>query len=229
MLSEDEELFKINELQQLFEQDSNDFTPAEKLLVTNAKNKTFKRFLVAQKWSTVKALENIKSMILWRRDFKPLDLTDVDQEAEKGWLLSFFVTLISPISIAAICRNIYHSGFDVEGRPIIYIKKSEGVERPEVQLRLYVHMLEYAITKMKDGVYQCIMIFDMQVMSSGNNPPISQQIETMRILSSNYPERMFKSFFTFQPWIFSMIFNVLWPFLEERQQKKVLRMPSIHR
>ena len=87
MLSEDEELFKIKELQQLFEQDSNDFTPEEKLLVTLDKNKTFKRFLVAQKWSTVKALENIKSMILWRRDFKPLDLTDVDQEAEKGWAL----------------------------------------------------------------------------------------------------------------------------------------------
>ena len=87
-------------------------------------------------------------------------------------------------------------------------------------------MLEYAITKMKDGVYQCIMIFDMQVMSSGNNPPISQQIETMRILSSNYPERMFKAFFTFQPWIFSMIFNVLWPFLEERQQKKINMLGS---
>jgi hypothetical protein len=65
------------------------------------------------------------------------------------------------------------------------------------------------------------MIFDMQVMSSGNNPPLSQQIETMRILSSNYPERMFKAFFTFQPFIFTMIFNLLWPFLEERQQQKI--------
>ena len=74
---------------------------------------------------------------------------------------------------------------------------------------------------MKGDVHQCIMIFDMEVMSSSNSPPLSQQVETMKILSAHYPERMFKAFFTFQPFIFTLIFNMLWPFLEERQQAKI--------
>jgi hypothetical protein len=159
MLTGDEEAVRISELEHLFLQDSNDFTPEEKLLVTDKKNNTWRRFLVAQKWSTVKALENIKSMVLWRRDFKPSDLGEVEKlhDSEKGaFTLHPPSTPLTTIYAAAIFRNIYHSGYDLDGRPIIYIKKSEGVERPEVQLRWYVSFLHLSISRAHGTLGMCI-------------------------------------------------------------------------
>jgi hypothetical protein len=106
-------------------------------------------------------------------------------------------------------------------RPVMIVKKRGVLTDPAKQLKLYIYTMEKAIASMKDGVYQVIMIFDMEKYSRANSPPISVTLELLDILSRHYPERMYTTFFVYQPWIFNIFYNILWPFMDNRQREKL--------
>jgi CRAL/TRIO domain len=101
------------------------------------------------------------------------------------------------------------------------VKKRGVLKDAKKQLLLYIYTMEQAIARMKDGVYQVIMIFDMELYSKSNSPPISVTLELLGVLSNHYPERMYTTYFVYQPRIFSLFYNILWPFLDARQASKI--------
>ena len=98
------------------------------------------------------------------------------------------------------------------------VKKRGTITDPHKQLLLYIYTMEQAISKMKGETYQMIMIFDMQELARDNSPPISVTLELLGVLSRHYPERMYTAFFVYQPWIFGMFWNIVYPFLDSRQR-----------
>ena len=87
MLAQDEQQIKINQLQDIFTAKRDfQFTEDEKSLLLQPSQKTFLRYLIANRWNVEKAFENIKSTICWRREFKPLNFSEFDKLAddEKG-------------------------------------------------------------------------------------------------------------------------------------------------
>lgn len=100
-------------------------------------------------------------------------------------------------------KIIYTNGKDKEGRPIMVFKKRGTLHDPAMQLRLFVFMLEEAIRRMDHGIYQFVLILDMQELASANSPPLPSTLELLRTLSGHYPERMKIAFFTHQPFVFT--------------------------
>ncbi|KAJ3362896.1 hypothetical protein HDU91_003205 [Kappamyces sp. JEL0680] len=164
---------------------------------------SYRRYLVAHKWNPTIALEKLLATLEWRRTYKPesISIEDVWEEAQE--------------------KIIYTNGKDKEGRPIMVFKKRGTLHDPAMQLRLFVFMLEEAIRRMDHGIYQFVLILDMQELASANSPPLPSTLELLRTLSGHYPERMKIAFFTHQPFVFTVLYNLVYPFLDQRQRNKL--------
>lgn len=173
--------------------------------VTDPHNFCSLRYLKANNWKLQSAIENVLETIRWRNEYHPaeIEFTDVFEQAQQG--------------------NIYTNGKDKDGRPIIVLKCRGVLDSVEKVLKLYIYTFEKAIKRIPkgSGIYQIVLLFDMEGMSYQNTPPIEVQRQVIQLLMRHYPERVQMAYFSHQPWIFSIFYNMIYPFMEQRHKDKV--------
>ncbi|CBQ69397.1 related to PDR16-protein involved in lipid biosynthesis and multidrug resistance / PHO13-4-nitrophenylphosphatase [Sporisorium reilianum SRZ2] len=164
----------------------------------------YQRYLRAAKGDLENAKKRIKLTLEWRRDFRPEIIApgSVSPEAETG-------------------KQIV-SGFDNDGRPLIYLRPArENTTPSDAQVRYLVWTLERAIDFMPPGVENYAIIIDYHKATSQSNPSLSTARAVANILQNHYVERLGRAFIVNVPWFINAFFTAVTPFLDPITKEKI--------
>lgn len=164
----------------------------------------YQRYLRAAKGDLDNAKKRIKSTLDWRRDFRPEIIApgSVAKEAETG-------------------KQIV-SGFDNDGRPLIYLRPArENTTPSDAQVRYLVWTLERAIDLMPPGVENYAIIIDYHKATTQSNPSLSTARAVANILQNHYVERLGRAFIVNVPWFINAFFSAIVPFLDPVTKDKI--------
>jgi CRAL/TRIO domain/CRAL/TRIO, N-terminal domain len=131
------------------------------------------RYLRATKWNVANAIKRIRDTLAWRRDYIGDKLTadhiSIENETGKQVLL----------------------GYDVEGRPCLYLIPSrQNTDKSPRQIEHLVFMLERVVDLMPPGQENLALLVNFKETRSGQNATIGQAKQTLDILQNYYPERL---------------------------------------
>lgn len=166
------------------------------------------RYLRARDWDVAKAESLLRSTLEWRNTFKITEISPLDDA----------------ISLEGETGKTYRNGFDLLGRPIIYMKpRFQNTKNYDKQVRYTVHHLERAMESMNqfEGVEQMVLFIDFHGYSITNAPPMSVTKEVLGILLNCYPERLGLALMIDAPFLFNMAYKVIYPFLPTETRKKI--------
>ncbi|KAG0325034.1 hypothetical protein BGZ99_001131 [Dissophora globulifera] len=169
-------------------------SPAERAWTDDA---CLLRYLRARKWSLADAKVAVRDTLRWRKSFNPM-VADRDvlwTETASG--------------------KIYVSGFDIESRPLLYMKpRHENTSASPAQIRHLVFHLEVAIALMPKGVDNLCIIIDFEGSSMTKNPGVGIAREILYILGNHYPEHLGKAYMLNAPWFFFPFYKLISPFID---------------
>jgi len=146
----------------------------------------------------------LRNTLEWREEYKPelINAEDLKEEASTG--------------------KMYRRGFDKNGRPVVFM--SPGKENSTDYIRnvkLLIYTLERAVDSMPDGIEQMTWMIDFNGYSRKNNLPYSVCMEVLGVLSNHFPERLGACFMIDTPWIFSLSWKAISPFVNPVTKSKV--------
>ncbi|KAJ8469394.1 hypothetical protein ONZ45_g16905 [Pleurotus djamor] len=171
---------------------------------------TIPRYMRAAKWNLADGQKRIKATLEWRREFKP-DLIvpdDVKIESETG--------------------KIILTGFDKDGRPIIYMRPGrENTERSDRQLRHLVWWLERAKDLMPPGQESLVIIVDYASTTLRTNPSISIARKVLHILQQHYVETLGRALVVNLPYLLNFFYKGISPFLDPVTRDKMRFNPDL--
>ncbi|KAI0275354.1 CRAL-TRIO domain-containing protein [Gloeopeniophorella convolvens] len=171
---------------------------------------TLPRYLRAAKWKLDDARKRIKGTLEWRREFKP-ELIPPDE-----------------VKIEAATGKIILTGFDVDGRPIIYMRPGrENTETSPRQLRHLVYILERAKDLMPPGQESLMIIVDYKSTTLRTNPSISVARKVLTILQHHYVETLGRALVVNLPGILSFFYKGISPFLDPVTRDKMRFNPDL--
>lgn len=171
---------------------------------------TLPRYLRASKWKLDEARKRITGTIEWRREFKP-ELIPPDE-----------------VKIEAATGKIILTGFDVDGRPIIYMRPGrENTETSPRQLRHLVYILERAKDLMPPGQESLMIIVDYKSTTLRTNPSISVARKVLTILQHHYVETLGRALVVNLPMILSFFYRGISPFLDPVTRDKMRFNPDL--
>jgi len=172
---------------------------------------TLPRYLRAAKWKLDDAKRRIKGTLEWRREFKPelIPPDEVKIEAETG--------------------KIILNGFDLDGRPIIYMRPGrENTPTSPRQLRHLVWVLERAKDLMPPGQESLMIIVDYKSTTLRTNPSISVASKVLTILQHHYVETLGRALVVNLPMLLSFFYKGISPFLDPVTRDKMRFNPDLH-
>ncbi|ORY02110.1 CRAL/TRIO domain-containing protein [Basidiobolus meristosporus CBS 931.73] len=164
------------------------------------------RYLKATNWSVQNAFDRLEKTKQWRETFRPNEIT------------------FEAVRDQALQKSNYVNGFDMYGRPVIYLKKVADKHQdkdPEEGFKLLIFCLERAIKVMPPTVHQLVVIMDFTLYSESKSIPLNIAKRTIDTLANHYPERLGLSIMYNAPWVFSMFFNMVQPFLDKVTKEKI--------
>ncbi|KAI0299853.1 CRAL-TRIO domain-containing protein [Russula brevipes] len=171
---------------------------------------TIPRYMRASKWKLDDARKRIKGTIEWRREFQP-ELIPPDE-----------------VKIEAATGKIILTGFDVDGRPIIYMRPGrENTETSPRQLRHLVYILERAKDLMPAGQDSLMIIVDYKSTTLRTNPSISVARKVLTILQHHYVETLGRAIVVNLPMILSFFYKGIAPFLDPVTREKMRFNPDL--
>ncbi|KAG0706607.1 CRAL TRIO domain-containing protein [Suillus ampliporus] len=174
------------------------------------KSDTMPRYMRAAKWKLPDAKRRIEGTIKWRREFQPelIRPDDVKIEAETGKILL--------------------NGFDMDGRPIIYMRPGrENTETSPRQLRHLVWWLERAKDLMPPGQESLVIIVDYKSTTLRTNPSISVASKVLTILQQHYVETLGRAIVTNLPMLLNFFYKGISPFLDPVTRDKMRFNPDL--
>ncbi|GMK58952.1 hypothetical protein CspeluHIS016_0603940 [Cutaneotrichosporon spelunceum] len=209
---DDEQLKKIEQLKEytatLLLPESDPYYVWEKRFLEDVG--THARFMRAAKWNVENGKKRIKSTIEWRREFRPelIEPDDVAIEAETG--------------------KIVISGFDKDGRPLVYMRpRHENTETSPRQIRHLIYVLERAIDICPEGQDQVSIIVDYKQATSNNTPSVSTGLQSLNILQHHYVERLGRGLVVNMPWWINAFFSAIQPFMDPITRDKIRFNPKL--
>ncbi|CAG8530438.1 4435_t:CDS:2 [Ambispora gerdemannii] len=152
-------------------------------------------YLQGNKWDLANAQKQWLESVVWRvHTFRPhlISFEDADIRSQ------------------AERKTNYVNGFDKEGRPIIYLKKKADKKE-----------LETAIKIMPEHIHQIVIIMDFTLYNQAQSTPIPIALETIRILTTHYPERLARAYLVNAPVSLRIFLKIVWPFLDEPTRNKI--------
>ncbi|KAN0065460.1 hypothetical protein ACQY0O_001296 [Thecaphora frezii] len=179
-----------------------DYEPWERKWI--AEDSLYRRYLRAAKGDLDNAKKRIQGTLEWRREFRP--------------------EIIAPSDVAAEAETGKHviSGFDKEGRPILYLRPGRENTSPSPrQIRYLVWSLERAIDMMPPNVDNIAIVVDYQGATTQSNPSLSTARQVANILQNHYVERMGRAFVCNVPWVLNAFFTAISPFLDPITKDKI--------
>jgi len=189
----------LNEFIQKLENDG--LTPKERKFCDEC---CLLRYLRARDWDIKKANKLLRESLEWREEYKPELITadDLKNEASTG--------------------KMYRRGFDKNGRPVVFMSPGKENSSDYVRnVKLLIYTLERTIDSMSDGVEQMTWMIDFNGYSRKNNLPYSVCMEVLNVLSNQFPERLGACFMIDTPWIFSLSWKAISPFVNPVTKSKV--------
>lgn len=118
----------------------------------------------------------------------------------------------------------YVAGHDIEGRPILVIKKKPEyiLNRNHKQhLRFIIFTMEVAVAAMPPGIDQWVLILDVGGYSTLSAPSTSGILTTMKMLADHYPERLAKAFIVDASSMFYYIWKGICTFVDHSTRRKL--------
>lgn len=171
---------------------------------------TIPRYLRASKWHMPDAQKRIKATLEWRKEFKP-DLIPPDE-----------------VRIESETGKIILNGFDLDGRPIIYMRPGrENTETSPRQLRHLVWCLERAKDLMPEGQESLVIIVDYKSTTLRTNPPISVARKVLHILQQHYVETLGRALVVNLPMLLNFFYKGISPFLDPVTRDKMRFNPDL--
>ncbi|XP_006453958.1 hypothetical protein AGABI2DRAFT_175691 [Agaricus bisporus var. bisporus H97] len=171
---------------------------------------TLPRYMRAAKWDYADAQKRIKGTLEWRREFKP-DLIPPDE-----------------VKIESETGKIIITGFDRDGRPIIYMRPGrENTEAGPRQLRHLVWCLERAKDLMPPGQESLVIIVDYASTTLRTNPSISVARKVLNILQQHYVETLGRAIVVNLPRLLSFFYKGISPFLDPVTRDKMRFNPDL--
>ena len=140
----------------------------------------------------------------WRREYKP--------------------ELIPPDEVAPEALTGKHvlTGFDLEGRPILYLRPGRENTKPSPrQIRYMVWSLERGIDLMPPGQETLTIVVDFYGASLSTMPSLSTARHVAHSLQTHYVERLGRAFVVHMPYFISAFFSTLSPFLDPVTRDKI--------
>jgi len=168
------------------------------------------RYMRAGKWKMDDAKRRIAGTITWRREFKP-DLISADE-----------------VKIEAETGKIILNGFDLEGRPILYMRPGrENTPTSDRQLLHLIFHLERAIDFLPPGQETVAIIVDYKSATASTNPSISTARKVLNILQQHYVERLGRAIVVNLPFLLNFFYKGISPFLDPVTRDKMKFNPSL--
>ncbi|KAA1477222.1 CRAL TRIO domain-containing protein [Dentipellis sp. KUC8613] len=171
---------------------------------------TIPRYMRAAKWKLDDGKKRIRGTLEWRREFKPelIPPDEVKIEAETG--------------------KIILNGFDIDGRPIIYMRPGrENTQTSPRQLRHLVWVLERAKDLMPPGQESLMIIVDYRSCTLRTNPSISVASKVLTILQHHYVETLGRAIVVNLPMLLSFFYKGISPFLDPVTRDKMRFNPDL--
>mmetsp|Transcript_39188 Transcript_39188/g.63155 ORF Transcript_39188/g.63155 Transcript_39188/m.63155 type:complete len:272 (-) Transcript_39188:88-903(-) len=169
---------------------------------------TLKRYMVARKGDTQKALAMLLATLKWRDEF------GVDKLRPE---------LVRPNGETG---KVFVCGPDLSGQPVLLLRPGRENSKNDHNgnLKHLVYQLERAVRCMDEesGVGKMTVILDLHNYSTSNAPPMRTSRATLDILQNHYPERLSKFVIVHAPWLFYAFFKVISPFIDKVTASKVV-------
>ncbi|KAF9930764.1 hypothetical protein FBU30_011300 [Linnemannia zychae] len=162
------------------------------------------RYLRSKKWNLQETKQAVQDTMLWRDQYRP-NVPDKDA-----------------LWVETAAGKLYVSGFDMESRPLLYMKpRLENTAASPSQIRHVVYHLEIAIALMPEGVEKLCIIIDFAGSSMTKNPGVAMAREIINVLGNHYPERLEKGYIIHAPWFFFPFFKLISPFIDPVTKAKI--------
>ncbi|KAI8810934.1 CRAL-TRIO domain-containing protein [Cladochytrium replicatum] len=169
-----------------------------------ANDRTLLQFLRATKWDVEHAVSRLDTTLKWRRSYLPHRITpeEVEEESRTGKMVI--------------------NGFDLLGRPIIYLVPArENTRTYDRQIRHVVFTLERCIRIMPPNVEQVVILVDFERISFTTAPPLSVTRRFLQTLGDHYPERFGLGALVNPSWFISGFFQLISPFMDPVTKSKI--------
>ncbi|KAF7978011.1 hypothetical protein HWV62_1873 [Athelia sp. TMB] len=187
---------------------------------------TIPRYMRAAKWKLEDGKKRIKATLEWRRDFKP-DLIPPDE-----------------VRIESETGKIILNGFDVDGRPILYMRPGhENTERSPRQSDAPPNAnapvdttprSERARDFMPPGQESLVIIVDYKSTTMRTNPSISvaaililDRLQVLTILQQHYVEHLGRALVVNLPYLLNFFYKGISPFLDPVTRDKMRFNPDL--
>eukprot|EP00981_Chlorochromonas_danica_P007290 scaffold1636_cov165-Ochromonas_danica.AAC.14 len=173
---------------------------------------TFLRYLKARNFDVKKATTMLHNTISWRRDFK---VHEIDQWKDI-------------ITTENATGKSYVRGFDKVGHPIIIMRPAcENTFQYEGNMKHLVYTMERAVACMDStGQEKLSLVIDYTRYSLSTAPPLKTARETLTILQDHYPERLYRAYCIYPPFIFWAFFKMVSPFIDPVTKNKIVMVTS---
>ncbi|KAF9968374.1 hypothetical protein BGZ70_004534 [Mortierella alpina] len=162
------------------------------------------RYLKSKKWNLQESKQAVQDTMLWREEYKP-SIPNKDMlwaETAPG--------------------KLYVSGFDMESRPLLYMKpRLENTTASAAQIRHVVFHLEVALALMPEGVQNLCIIIDFAGSSMTKNPGVGVARDILHVLGNHYPERLCRAYIIHAPWFFFPFYKLVSPFIDPVTKAKL--------
>ncbi|WFD30341.1 4-nitrophenylphosphatase [Malassezia sp. CBS 17886] len=178
------------------------YAPCEEAWVAEAG--LYSRYLRATRGDLKLAKRRIIETLEWRRSFRP--------------------ELIPPDEVApeAVTGKHILTGYDREGRPILYLRPGRENTKPGPrQIRYMVWSLERGIDLMLPGQDTLTIVVDFEGASLSTMPSLSTARHVANILQHHYVERLGRAFVCNTPRVVNAFFTALSPFLDPITKDKI--------
>lgn len=179
-----------------------DYAPFENAWA--AEDDLYCRYMRAAKGDMRNAKKRIVETLSWRREFHP-DIIPPDE-----------------VRGEALTGKHILSGFDRNGRPILYLRPGrENTKSSPVQIRYLVWSLERAIDLMPPGQRSMTIVVDFHGAGLSTMPSLGTARHVANILQNHYVERLGRAFVCHTPRFISAFFTALSPFLDPITKDKI--------
>ncbi|OBZ72137.1 CRAL-TRIO domain-containing protein C23B6.04c, partial [Grifola frondosa] len=167
------------------------------------------KYLRATKWASAHAaIKRLEETLVWRREYGVYDIitaSHVEPEAVTGKMVIF--------------------GYDVEGRPALYLRPSRQNTSESIrQVQFVVYFLELLPDLMGPGVETLALMVDFA--DRAKNPSLGQARTVLNILQTHYPERLGRAFVINLPFLVNAFFRLIMPFIDPMTRPKLRFNPS---
>mmetsp|Transcript_17291 Transcript_17291/g.27606 ORF Transcript_17291/g.27606 Transcript_17291/m.27606 type:complete len:195 (+) Transcript_17291:371-955(+) len=135
----------------------------------------------------------------------------------------------SSISEACVCGSLYWRDFDIEGRPILWVRNSRKNWRTldvDLQRRLHIWMIEWGLHHIPEGHNQFVIVADTSNLTTRQIAQMSYHRMLINVFMSLYPDRVKYLLVGPCSMLLRKLYSLCLPLLPENVRDKIRLLPS---